>query len=347
MKIYLHIGAGKCGSSSIQEYFSHNDIGARKKYVSIAKDGTLIHGENQRNIAKTNIYNYVSSVSLNFFDDLNIVKGNLTTSLDLMSKDCNTLIMSNEGWLSESENFENIGCCFDKHEVEVIFVVRTPIEWLNSAWWQWGVWTDSKLEDWIVANIPSCDWFNYYDKWNKVSYIKKVNVIPLSKDILVDFSGMIGFNYLKSNEKSNISSDYRVLRFLKKKRILRPEPHDPSIEFCVNRHVRNGGDPDWVINRELIILVLKRLKDNNMKLVDVMETKHQLDMISDDRWWGKGFYKEYDQRVAMTDDIGKSDLLDMLEEAYLAIKKLDIENRQFNVTTRFRKIAHTKEEDNI
>jgi len=326
MKIYLHIGAGKCGSSSIQNFFSYNpDLGDRKAYCAINADGFIHESDDIRVLASRNVYDYLSSVSLSVFYGNQERRNNLKNSLHDLSSKYDEVLFSNEGWLDESTLFEELSDVFECYDVEIIFVVRTPVEWLNSGWWQWGQWSGASLDDWLDANIIKTDWYSYYELWNRISVVNEVRTLCLSQDILKEFSSIINFDYIPLKSNSNISSDYRLLRFFKERRALRPSPHSPQIEFSLNRYLQPIGKPDWVISRDKVAKIFRLTEHNNEKLLKVLFNPEAFE--SDPRWKGDGYYKDIDKKLALDVKLTEEQLLDMLEESYKVIHELDRELR--------------------
>ena len=329
MKIYLHIGAGKCGSSALQSYFSYNsDFTYRKCYAIIGIDGTISTGESILRTAKTNAFDYASSASFNNSSNENLFISNFRSSLDKLSTDYDEVLFSNEGWLEESQNFLEKSPIFENHIVEVIFIVRPPVEWINSAWWQWGQWGQwgkGNLNGWIHAQLSKTQWIDYYNKWNSLQFVSKVHTYSLSSDILKELSRLIEFKYSSSPQRHNNSSDYRLLRFFKLARSLRKNEHTPNIEFSLNRHITSTGTPDWILSRDNIGKILSSTKESNLKIRDLISNE---DITTNDKWWGNGYYKDIDKDLKIDAELSKESLIKMLEEAYLIIHDLDMKIRR-------------------
>tara|TARA_R110001583_G_scaffold17482_2_gene70653 strand:+ start:18732 stop:19736 length:1005 start_codon:yes stop_codon:yes gene_type:complete len=332
MKIYVHIGAGKCGSSSIQNFFSYNNqFSTKKAYCAIGTSGEVFTGENISNLAKSNVYDYLSSANLSLFKDDSDAKDKLKSSLQSLSLKYDAILLSNEGWLEQSNLFEDLDDVFSNYEVQVLLVVRPPVEWLNSGWWQWGQWSGVELEQWLFASLSKTRWFDYYTKWDSLNSVKKVTTIALNGDVLTEFADIIGFNYSAPKGKTNISSDSKLLRLFKERRSLRPSPHEPQVEFSLNRHITSKGKPDWVISRSNIAKILRETEESNLNLLSTLHDRSVVE--NDSRWWGRGYYKNIDESIMIDKPLNKDELYDMLESAYHAIHKLDMELRKFSNNT--------------
>ncbi len=323
MKIYFHIGAGKCGSSALQEYFSYNNSHEYYGFLygAVAKNGSIAIKNEVENRAQKSPYNYCSSCSLITLQDEFLA--NFKSSLLLLSNKCDTLLLSNEGWINESDVFHTLSDVLNCYECEVIMLIRPPVLWLNSAWWQWGAWSNVELDLWLSRNIKNVCWSSFYDKFQLVDFIKKVHVIPLSNDIVNSVNEIVSLPLIEEREKSNVSSGNNLLRFFELKRTLRPSPHHSNIEFALNRYVKNTGKPDWVISRLNITKILKRTYESNLKLLENMSNSDKELVLNDNSWWGKGYYAHYDDRLRIEYNPSYDELSGQLEEAYQIIFLLD------------------------
>ncbi|WP_417697040.1 hypothetical protein [Psychromonas sp.] len=327
MKIYLHIGAGKCGSSSIQNYFTYNNqFHPKKAYCAITSSGDVITGNTLESLARKNVYDYSSSVSFVAIKEDLVKKKALKDSLANLSLQYDEIVLSNEGWLDEFEIFESFSDVFNAYEVEVLFIVRPPVQWLNSGWWQWGEWSDVNLETWINANISKVLWFDFYSKWDAADIVSKVHTVVLERDVLIELSEIIQFDYKPLGKNTNVSSDYQLLRLFKERRALRPSPHDPRVEFSLNRHIVSKGKPDWVLSQVDISKILRKTEESNQRLLNVVYNPSAIN--NDMRWWGKGYYKDIDLSLNINAKLDTEELYDMLEDAYKVIHKLDMELRK-------------------
>lgn len=322
MKIYLHIGAGKCGSSSIQHYFSKNPIlNERTKYGCIEADGKIITGDLITKKSEKNVFDYYSSVSIKNLKD----KNQTLEHLRKLSKSTDKLILSNEGWLNELSEIEAIKDIFIDFDVEVIFIIRSPLEWLNSAWWQWGAWTNLDHHTWLKLNIENILWHDKYKEIHKLNFVKKIHVINLTKDILNEFFEIIKEEY-DSCTSSNKSSDQRILDVFLKRRTLRPSPHECHVEFSLNRHLKSVGKPKWVINEELCEEILRKSNNSNKEIAKL--SKNSLSILNDERWWKVPNLDVVEEHLSEQNN--QDVLLDLLEESFLTIHKLDMKLRKIN-----------------
>ncbi len=155
MKILLHVGMPKCGSSALQSYLSSTEFekatAGRSKYVALHDDGKVLVGDALFRRAAVSSYGYVTSHSTydSFAADRKLQRNALAIFKEL-SQEADTIVLSSEGWgtapqaLAEDSIFSAAG-----YEVNVIAYVRPQIEWLNTAWWQWGAWADVPFSRWL------------------------------------------------------------------------------------------------------------------------------------------------------------------------------------------------------
>lgn len=200
----LHVGMPKCGSSALQSAFSDNPIleasdGRKVKYVAIRGDAEVLSGEKLRHLAMLSAVGYIPSVQVKVLSAFSQRKINkVKKQLRELASDGSLLIMSNEAWGNQYSQFTE--CNFlQKLElnIDVVMYVRPQVEWFNSAWWQWGAWSDRTLNRWVSAHEHKVRWFDTYQGWLSVASVDKVSVRLLPKDILSDFYTLINVSHQK------------------------------------------------------------------------------------------------------------------------------------------------------
>lgn len=332
MRIILHIGAGKCGSSAIQEHFSHHPVLELAKskvfnYGALEANGTITTGPTLRKKAEVSPFDYISSINLKSLDlKQDEILRNLTASLKQISKRCELLLLSNEGWHQESELFAWFNEAFAAYPVDVVFVVRPPVFWLNSAWWQWGAWTGASVERWIHQNIKNVCWSHFAKAWSALECVQTFEVVPLRGNILSYFYQKIGL----PNEPATLSNKSlpdSILRVYQHRPELRPSPHESKLDFSLARHLPCQGKPDWVIPRPTIWKIISSTHTSNQELLEYMSSEDAAFVNEDSRWWGRGFYADFTHAPSEAQQVPQEDLYQLLADAYKAIQKLDLDNK--------------------
>lgn len=210
-KLFIHIGAGKCGSSAIQTFLGENA-------KSLKMQGILIPG------VKLDLESLVNGNQIWFFENgtknidfISAVKRRFTRLHRYMiDEDLSTLIVS-------AENLSNPGIFPDlftdlNHlfEIKVICYVRRQDEYLISAWQQWYLKVFSSFEEYINELGHRVDWFTVLEPWRKEFGKENLSVRIYDKSVLIngnvidDFAHCLDIDQAKTrevNRKVNRSMD--------------------------------------------------------------------------------------------------------------------------------------------
>ena len=160
MNCILHIGAGKCGSSSLQTALSRNPTftggnGATYKYVCIDPPGPrlLRDGEVLR-AANVNPHQYCCSRPASLWAPEKCTIKSLTQQFDDLLGGGFTPILSWEDWINEAGLFSELRILPRLGlSAKIIVFIRPQIPWINSAWWQWGA-SSARLRALAVLSRP-------------------------------------------------------------------------------------------------------------------------------------------------------------------------------------------------
>ncbi|WP_415408721.1 hypothetical protein ACLM45_08140 [Synechococcus sp. A10-1-5-9] len=217
-----------------------------------------------------------------------------------------SLFLSNEGW---AQAFSLPGFCEEINDlIEVcspikttmIVVVRPPVEWINSAWWQWGAWqSEPNFERWFPVMLKSLQW--HY----KLNIVKErfpkvdLRVLLLKPTLLTDLAMLCGLEataFASVGSVANSSLPAVVLRLYQAFPELRPGPHASGIDFSIlralNDHSTAFRRAPWVINRELIQQILTQTKTSSQALTAWMSEQDAADFKQDPRWWSSDAYQD-------------------------------------------------------
>ncbi|WP_155999774.1 hypothetical protein [Thioalkalivibrio sulfidiphilus] len=301
--------------------------------MALQTGGALFYGDGLRERADTSVHGYWTSHSASVIADLSEVqRETVRKKLAVLAQSYNTVIMSNEGWGPHLQHFPNDGLfaelAEDGFDITILAYVRPQVEWMNSAWWQWGAWTEAPLPRWVNSSRPKAQWASLMDAWAGKPWVKHVHVRLLTGDVIEDFMSYLGFN-VQGGYRANYSLPGVVLRLFQRNRELRPGPHDSAIEFALGRqlHFDQGKSP-WVIGPKLAEQLLVFYREDNQKLMELLPVDQSETMRADPRWWSMEPYLE--RKVSPAEGkVIESDELERLAVAALeAIYRLDGEVRQ-------------------
>jgi len=280
-ELLIHIGYSKCASSSIQNLLTNNALfyNDDRSYKYIVFDGN-------RGILSSDKIAERGNFPPHFFTTVIPKNTNdLKKKLEFIVNDkCDVGIISGEGlanprWFTD-EIFESFASLDVK--ISIFFVLRRFDQWLNSAWWQWGAFSEISFDRWIM-NHKLSSFYIGVEKWLKLPNVKNFTCVDLCedpKDILANSLG------IKNYDKYfiNASSSADMLRFLiKNKYRLKRTEHNPLIEFILNNELNLPGEkPPFVISRKKQMSILQEYEaalslnlDNNIKRIF---TKHLTDL---------------------------------------------------------------------
>ena len=331
----LHIGLGKCGSSALQSALSANPVlkdalGKTVTYAAITNTGRLLYGRDLTRSAEQNNFGYQACVRAALLNQLQPERiAQLAVQMEGLVQDGGSIFLSNEGWCNERSLFEdtlilkrlNLQC-------RVLVYVRPQVDWLNSAWWQWGAWTGLPFDHWFDRNLEKICWHDNLSLWGNVSGVDQVTIRLLPKDIGKDVCELLDVSPLNSN-RSNSGSSAVLLRLFQRYRHLRPGPDDSSIEFILARHLRGKGSPTpWVLRPKLVEKIVNTTRECNIELLKLLDAQSRKIMQEDPRWWDASAFSDRASEPPEKYDIQVEQLEDLTIQAINAIMVLDSENRR-------------------
>lgn len=241
------------------------------------RNDCLITGKRLEKVA--GVYRYKSSPSAR-----NIATAALKKIRREM-KECPTdLLLSSEGWLFERELWEAILDRLDT-TVDVIIYVRPHIPLLNSAWWQWGAWSDQQFDQWMANRLKANMWSTRIAPRQKMKRVRNVTVSPVPSDIIPDFyHNVLGAEPPKGIAHPNPSLPGPVLRLFQRNRSLRPSIHASRIDFVLSNAIFMSDSSIWVMNESWIDRVISETREDNKALLSFMNQECADAVKNDPRW---------------------------------------------------------------
>ena len=306
-RLFLHIGADKCGSSSLQGYLSQTPRmmqrdGRPLRYVLFKPKG-LVGPVQVLERTKRSPLGYTSSAPLRELSWTNqTAQEQVQQFLQRQNAD---LISSCEFWLREipfNQGIERLRQLLKQLapiELHLICAVRPPLEWLNSAWWQWGAWEENPSFDaWIDRVLPLTDWDRLLRQVATAFPEATLHVGCSKPDVITTVLHMIGVQ-LKGNAPTpelNTSLPAAVLRLYQQQAQLRPDPNQCAMDFSALAALRETGttlDPaPWVFNPSSVASVLERSAASSQRLLAWFSTEEQARVRADAAWWDPAAYAD-------------------------------------------------------
>ena len=286
----LHIGMGKCGSSALQAALSANprfgrESGPEAIYLAHDHKLRLIEGRRLTRQAETRNAGHANGATT-----LDLLDG--AVDLDALARTIarhraagRDVVLSNEGWarhaarFAESRFVERVA-----PDAEIVVSVRPQVEWLNSAWWQWGAWSDRPFDRWMrrQRDLGSYDWHATVEAWKTVPGVAAIRVMPASFDVVGAFRRATGLP-LVGGPRSNRTAPAVLLRRMQLHPDLRP---GPGADFLYAHHLPTlKGKAPWVIDPSLAAEVIAETTAGNRALLPLMTDIDAAAVAADARWW--------------------------------------------------------------
>lgn len=331
----LHVGFGKCGSSALQTALSASPSlldskGRPVEYVALRPEGVLRRSDLAK-AARRSAFGYESSVAARALADCSDedLASKAQVLAELAGDDEGRVIISNEGWINQRSMFDETGLLPALGlECEVVVYARPPVEWINSAWWQWGAWTGATFGHWLNGTLGKVKWADLVEPWRNVPGIKKVTVRLLPRDVVSDFCGLAGVSP-PTGVGANASLPGSVLRLYQRHSELRPGPHSSAIDFILARNLwQSEGKTPWVIGPETVEQIIEATQNSNTALLDYLEPDSREIMRCDPRWWDAEAYRGYDAEPPGGQPADAESVDALAAEALQRIFELDKDNRR-------------------
>jgi hypothetical protein len=295
MECLLHIGGPKCGSSALQTALSEKPVlktatGNTVAYAAVRRDGTVATGERLRWLAAQGKHGYVSSTFVRLGET---ERSAAQAALARLAAD--SVILSDENWLKNPALIRDSLLPALPGPVRALVYVRPQVEWINAAWWQWGVWQSARFEDWVQSAISRWRWAASIRSFMEGSGIDRIAIRLLPRDIVADFMAIenIAPGSIPTGKAINRGLSAPLLRLLLRNRgELRPGPHASGIDFVLSRHVDLGGRPPWVLDRDTVARIIDECREDNIALCSMLDPASAEAMSNDLRWWSADAYSD-------------------------------------------------------
>ncbi|MCA8884191.1 MAG: hypothetical protein KDA50_10685 [Rhodobacteraceae bacterium] len=292
--IVLHVGAPKCGSSSLQATLSEApDFQSRSNhpysYVALTPQGRLLRSEKLTSSAHRTVFGYAASPDI-APDDTPAWLSQGADPIRQLVEEGITPILSAEGWINRAKRFREAEFLTGaKLTAHVIVFIRPPMEWLNSAWWQWGAWSNTTVERFVRANVEAARWNMLVTSWLRLPGVKKVTVRLADSDSVKGFFDILDVEPpVQKRTNSGIPASLRY--FMTRNREFRASPHEPATEFAAARQLNWTEPTPWVIDTPLAGFVIRHLTQANKNLLDKFSAEDRAKVEQDPRWWDLDLY---------------------------------------------------------
>jgi hypothetical protein len=273
--IIIHAGFAKCGSASIRTALFQN-FRELQKHDVFAFDKGLRIARKAADLVGTPIWSLVEArkksenLAQRLADEIASVIKHKTYHLAILSAEN----LANPGM---NELFAGLDSQFD---VWVVFYIRPQLEWIPSAWKQWGLKQGVPLSNFVsqCINAYRPSFKLAIDAWKSALPAAKVQVRFLIPELLhggnpvQDFFKLIGLpedRYDLESEPRNPSLDVSILHVLSKNPHLFSGPHDNSLMLALTRALSKKfrSKNIQMLSPEQEIRIEECFRDENLSLL--------------------------------------------------------------------------------
>ena len=280
-RFILHIGHGKCASSTLQSFLSHNPVlsletpgGGVLRYVAVQSDGSVLHGDALTDCATTASLRYASSC-VEFMSNAEF-HGHAINQIMRICGPGDTVVTSCENWANGGFVTAEVAQIVAglPIEADIFMLTRPPVDWANAAWWQWGV-RSAKDRASSLAHSRLVDFTSSLIQWSSLPNIGRAGVFDISQgpiERLLNFAGVKISGPIEF-ESLNEASDYDLLRHLvRNKAIYQRNVDDPAAEFRLNFLAKFDRKPlPFVVTRSAAREMIIRDRTQNEALLSLIE----------------------------------------------------------------------------
>jgi len=182
-------------------------------------------------------------------------------------------VLSNEAWGYQLADASGRQCECDPTlmDVQILIFIRNQIDWIKSAYLQWGLWSGADVGDFIVNIAAAADWrAQERGAWSLGP--RAVHLVETS-DVCGWFADFVGLPRPELSDaagRPNMSLGLNALRFLRSSRSLGQSEKEPLAGLVVEWLVKKFELPDVPVGSFLrpdeVALIAERFEGGNAEL---------------------------------------------------------------------------------
>lgn len=213
------------------------------------------------------------------------------------------LIFSCEGWLRALGRPQSFNSVLNlvappgsERDVELIAFVRAPAKWINSAWWQWGIWEENRdFDSWLETAIGAVQWHKFLHKASTFPSVKRATVQPVYQDVVSQLIDILEIRNTKNLRlPSNQSLPAEALMLFSQHRQHRPNAHSSFNDFLIGHAIASNANQysrtPWVLSPKHIQRILEATQESNYQLLELMDAPNKQRVLDDPHWWTSEAY---------------------------------------------------------
>ncbi|WP_425074080.1 hypothetical protein [Sagittula sp. S175] len=248
-RIVLHVGAPKCGSSALQAALSARPIlalpdGGQMCYTARGSGlrNEVLTGPRLQQAAEAAVHGYLNWPGRT--REVSPPRYHAALDRAVRGTEGAPPMLSNEGWIGRATEFAtHLPQWFDgRTRVDVFAAARPPLEWLNAAYWQWGVWTGQGIDDWLERQVMPYRLGSDLEAWAALPGVRLH--LALTPDVVADFAERFGVALPADPTRRNAALPAAMVGFLIRNRRFRRNAHDSAVDFVLQRWCRPEVAPE-------------------------------------------------------------------------------------------------------
>ena len=316
----LHIGAPKCGSSALQAALSaapdHKaSAGQRYRYVGTGTvEGRIypLYGGVVRRLGRSSEFGYscwpnLRAASLPQSGSEDPVWDALGRVMQNASQQGHVPMLSNEGWIGAAAAFGTNFLAEPGRRADVVAFVRPPLDWVNAAYWQWGVWTGYGFRDWLRLSKMRYALGAHLAQWAALQAVT-LHVGPSGQDVVAGFGQRFGLK-LTAGQAVNSAASPAFIGLQLRHRRFRRDGHDLAVEFVLQRWCgRYTARKPWAIAPDDIAALQAEIAPDVAALLAVCAPGDAQALLQDPRWLSADPYHRMTPPAGLEDREGLAEL---------------------------------------
>ena len=230
MRVVLHIGASKCGSSAIQAYLALNRDALADRGVIVPDTDLSLGGD----VTGEQIWFIENSLRENGGRAISAAAQDLVSEAG--RRGCETLVLSAENICNTPDLATLFAGAFEGCDVTVVFYVRRQDDFLISSWQQWNLKRFDSLEAFLHQRVGrDARWLAMISPWADAFGDAAIRVRPFARDRLFNRDVIDDFFHILNlsqdglqplRQKANPSFDDSLARLAHRARDVFDGPHD-------------------------------------------------------------------------------------------------------------------------
>lgn len=271
MRLVVHIGCAKGGSSAIQRLLrtnseTLNELGYFVPSIDFSTDEA------------------VGGQQIAFFERLRtgdeLPSDFLKRVRAIADSGAHTLLISAENLCNPVDHADQFKPLVAEYETEVLMYVRRQDEYLESAWQQWNLKSGQSRSTWLIRSIGrEANWYQYLAQWRNVVGVEGITVRRYGRQYLVngdtvdDYCDAVGIpidELKKPRGPANLSLSSAISGEAEGRPELFEGPHDNEYYNFVQRFggdaVMKSNEGTGLFSHEERIAILERYARPNQAL---------------------------------------------------------------------------------